>query len=350
VREKVLTVSIVIPTFNSSKYIQSAIESALAQSYPNIEIVIVDDGSTDNTVELVNSTLKGSEKKCQVLSLGKNGGPSAARNVGYLAATGSWIQFLDSDDLLMPGKIELEMAVAASSAQDVAAIYSPWNWGFLENGRLQWYGTVKRPFISFNHPIMCLAEGRPLVGSSLIRRSALNQVDGFDEGLRFWECEELNVRLAGIGRFVALESRLPQYLWRLRPDELYIGGPGSRYSSKEVALGWIKQAVRAAGTRPLQDLGLSDEEQRLFLNESTLWGRLLYSQYRPAFDEYLRMARMLDPQVAPAYPRHIAALSRWLGYEKAERIAKLTRQPNVRVHSALCRLGLRRADMLIKLQ
>src|SRR5450432_3839768 len=97
--EKVLTVSVVIPTFNSSKYIQNTIESVFAQSYPNIEIVVVDDGSTDNTVELAKSTLKRSEKKCQILTLGKNGGPSAARNVGYLAATGSWIQFLDSDDL-----------------------------------------------------------------------------------------------------------------------------------------------------------------------------------------------------------------------------------------------------------
>jgi glycosyltransferase involved in cell wall biosynthesis len=346
---KVLTVSVVIPTYNSSKYIQDTIESVFGQSYANIEIVVVDDGSTDNTVELVKSTLKGSEKKSQVLTLGRNGGPSAARNVGYLAATGSWIQFLDSDDLLMPGKIELEAGVAASSALDVAVVYSPWNWGFVENGRFQWFGPLKPPFVSGNHPIMCLAEGRPLVGSSLIRRSALNEVGGFDEGLRFWECEELNVRLAGIGRFVRAESSAAQYLWRLRPEELYVGGPGSRYNSKEVALGWITQAVKAAGKRRLQDLGLSDEERRLLLNESTLWGRMLYSQNRAAFKDYLRMARMLDPQVAPAYPRYIAALSPWVGYETAEGIAKLTRQPKVWVHSALCRLGLRRADMLIKL-
>ena len=345
---KVLTVSVVIPTYNSSKYIQNTIQSVFEQSYANIEIVVVDDGSTDDTVELVESTLKSLGKKWQVLTLGRNGGPSAARNVGYRAATGSWIQFLDSDDLLMPSKIELEAGVAASSAPDVAVVYSPWNWGFVENGRFQWFGPLNPPFISGNHPIMCLAEGRPLVGSSLIRRSALDEVGGFDEGLRFWECEELNVRLAGIGRFVRAESSSAQYLWRLRPDELYVGGPGSRYNSKEVALGWITQALKAAGNRRLQDLGLSDEEQRLLLNEFTLWGRMLYSQNRPAFSDYLRMARILDPQVGPAYPRHIAALSRWVGYETAEGIAKLTRQPKVWVHSALCRLGLRRADMLVK--
>jgi glycosyltransferase involved in cell wall biosynthesis len=348
VGENVLTVSVVIPTYNSSKYIQKTIENVFEQSYQNIEIVVVDDGSTDNTVDLVKSALKGSEKKCQVLTFEKNAGPSAARNAGYLAATGSWIQFLDSDDLLMPGKIELESAVAASCAQDVVVVYSPWNWGFLENGRFQWFGPVMRPFISGNHPIMCLAEGRPLVGSSLIRRSALREIGGFDEGLRFWECEELNVRLAATGRFLRVESDSAQYLWRLRPEELYVGGSGSRYSSKEVALGWIRQAVKAAGERRLQDLGLSDEEKRLWLNEFTLWGRMLYSQDRAAFRDYLRMARTLDPDVAPAYPRYIAALSRQVGYETAEGIAKLTRQPKVWVHSVLCRLGLRRADMLIK--
>ena len=347
--EKVLTVSVVIPTFNSSKYIQNTIENVFEQSYPDIEIVVVDDGSTDNTVELVKSTLKGRDKKCQVLTLGKNAGPSAARNAGYLAATGSWIQFLDSDDLLMAGKIELESRVAANVAQDVAVVYSPWNWGFLENGRYQWFGPVMQPFISGNHPIMCLAEGRPLVGSSLIRRSALKEIGGFDEGLRFWECEELNVRLAATGKFVRVQSDSPQYLWRLRPEELYVGGPGSRYSSKEVALGWITQAIKAAGKHRFQDLGLSDEEKRLFMNEFTLWGRMLYSQNRAAFRDYLRMARTLDPDVAPAYPRHITALSRRVGYETAEGIAKLIRQPKVWFHYALCRLGLRRADMLIKL-
>ena len=146
-----------------------------------------------------------------------------------------------------------------------------------------------------------------------------------------------------------MESDAPQYLWRLRSDELYVGGPGSRYNSKEVALGWITQAVKAAGNRPLASLGLSDEEQRLWLNEFTLWGRMLYAQNRAAFNDYLSMARMLDPHVAPAYPRHIAVLSRHVGYETAEEIARLTRQPKVWLHSALCRLALRRADILTKL-
>jgi glycosyltransferase involved in cell wall biosynthesis len=345
-------VSVVIPTFNSSKYIRRAIESALGQTYSNIEIVVVDDGSTDNTVELVRNKLECSKKAWQVLTLGENRGPSAARNAGYLAAKGSWLQFLDSDDIIMPTKIETEMMVVAKDgAQAAAVVYSPWGWGYFEDGEMRWLSAVNRPFIAGKHPIMCLAGGcRPLLGSSLVRRSALNEVSGFNERLRFWECEEISVRLAKVGAFVPAETQSPQYLWQLQPEEMYIGGPGSRYSSKEVSIGWITEAVKAAGGRPLKDLGLSDDDRHLFLSEGTMWGRLVYSQHRPAFRDYLQLLKILDPNVAPAYPRYISILSRLVGYEAAEAVARLARQPKVLLRSALCRLGLRRPNMLIELK
>jgi glycosyltransferase involved in cell wall biosynthesis len=286
-----------------------------------------------------------------LLELPSNRGPSAARNVGSGVARGSWIQFLDSDDLLMPGKIEREMAVAVSAPDHVAVVYSPWNYGFFNAGRPEWLGSVKQPFIAGKSPIMCLAGGcRPLLGSSLVRRTALEQVGGLDEGLRFWECEEVNVRLARTVDFLSVKSDMPHYLWRLRKGEIYIGGPGARYSSKDVAFTWITQAVKAAGNRSLYELGLTQEDRSLLLNECTLWGRLLYSQYRTAFRDYLRLARKLDPELAPAYPGYISALSRWLGYEKAEATAKLARQPKVWLRSALCRAGLREPNVIIELR
>jgi glycosyltransferase involved in cell wall biosynthesis len=342
-------VSIIVPAFNSGEYIENTIESVIQQTYSNIEIIIVDDGSTDDTVTRAKNKLKISGKKWQVLSLGENRGPSAARNAGCAAASGSWLQFLDSDDLLMPGKIEIEMEVAADQDQRTAVVYSPWGWGFFENGQMQWLGPTKRPFIAEKHPIMCLTGCRPLLGSSIVRRSALQEIGGFDEGLRFWECEEINVRLARVGSFLPAPSVGPQYLWRLRPDEIYIGGPGSRYNSTAVALGWITEAVKAAGGHPLGDLGLSDDDRLLFLRDCTLWGRLIFSQDRAAFREYLRQARILDQNIIPTYPGYISALSRLLGYEAAETVAKLTRQPKVWVRSALYQLGLRRRNMIIEL-
>jgi glycosyltransferase involved in cell wall biosynthesis len=343
-------VSVVIPAFNSQQFITEAIDSVLAQKYPSIEIIVVDDGSTDNTVAVARQKLQRDLQRSQVLELGSNKGPSAARNAGLRVANGSWVQFLDSDDVLMPHKIERQMAVCARAPPDVAAIYSPWNWGFLESGKVEWLGPLRKPFISGKAPIMCLAGGcRPLLGACLTRRAALDQVGGFDEALRFWECEEACVRLATVGRFVPASTDEAEYLWRLDRNALYIGGSGARYSATVVGLGWIRQALKVTGNQVIDSLGLPEPDRRLLLNDCTLWGRLLYSQDREAFREYLSLARILDPNLTPSYPRYISALSRWIGYEKAEAAAKVTRQPKVWLRSALCGLKLRRRNTIIEL-
>ena len=344
-------VSVVIPTFNSRAFIIDAIDSVLAQKYPSIEIIVVDDGSTDNTVAVARQKLQRDAQKFQVLELGTNKGPGAARNAGLRAANGSWVQFLDSDDVLMPCKIEREMAVCATAAPDVVAVYSSWNWGFLESGRIEWLGPPMTPFISGKAPIMCLAGGcRPLLGACLIRRAALEQVGGFDEALRFWECEEVCAKLATVGHFVPASSHEAEYLWRLDRHALYIGGSGARYSATAVGLGWIRQALKVAGNQVVESLGLPEPDRRLLFNECTLWGRLMYSQDREGFREYLRLARILDPDLTPSYPRYISALSRWIGYENAEAVAKVTRQPKVWLRSALCSLKLRRPNTIIELR
>jgi glycosyltransferase involved in cell wall biosynthesis len=343
-------VSVVIPTFNSRSYISQSLQSVLGQTYPHIEIIVVDDGSVDDTVAVAERRLAACGRSWKILRLGENAGPSAARNRGWSVANGTWVQFLDSDDLLMPDKLANEMAVAAQASEDVAVVYSPWNWGFLKDEQIEWLGPVRRPFIAGKHPIMCLAGGcRSLLGSSLVRLSALKQVSGFDERLRFWECEEINVRLARVGAFLPAPASSPQYLWRLREDELYIGGAGSRYSSKEVALGWIAEVVKAAEGRKLGELELSADDRKLLLDQCTLWGRVLYSQHRCHFGDYLTLARALQPHIAPTYPKFISALSRLTGYEKAEAVAKVMRQPMVWLRKSLDRLGLRRANTIMEL-
>jgi glycosyltransferase involved in cell wall biosynthesis len=344
-------VSVIIPTFNSQQFISEAIDSVIAQQYPSIEIIVVDDGSTDNTVAVARQKLQGDVQRHQILELGANKGPSAARNAGLRAANGSWVQFLDSDDVLMPRKFRRQMEICATAPPDVAAVYSPWNWGFLESGQIEWLGPLMTPFISGKAAIMCLAGGcRPLLGACLIRRTILDQVGGFDEELRFWECEEVCVRLSSVGRFVPASADEAEYLWRLDRHALYIGGAGARYNATAVGLGWITQALKATGNQGLESLRLPEPDRRLLLNECTLWGRLMYSQDRKAFREYLRLARILDPNLTPSYPRYISVLSRWIGYENAEAAARVTRQPKVWLRSALCSLKLRRPNTIIELR
>ena len=99
------TVSVIIPTYNREKYIERAIKSVLEQSYKDYELIIVDDGSTDDTAKI----LKKYDKKIRKFSM-LHSGVSAARNFGISKAHGQWIALLDSDDYWLPEKLAKQMA------------------------------------------------------------------------------------------------------------------------------------------------------------------------------------------------------------------------------------------------
>jgi glycosyltransferase involved in cell wall biosynthesis len=98
-------VSVVIPAYNSARYIGKTLDSVMNQSYPELEIILVDDGSTDNTKDVIKPYLD----KIVYFFQENSGGPASPRNVGVALATSNYISFLDSDDLMMRDKIEKEM-------------------------------------------------------------------------------------------------------------------------------------------------------------------------------------------------------------------------------------------------
>ena len=113
-------VSIVVPVYNRAALLVEAVESALAQTYRPIEIIVVDDASTDDTPRVIASLCA---RHVEVRSVRReNGGPGLARETGRLAARGDFIQYLDSDDLLLPRKIELQIA-ALQARPDCGAAY-----------------------------------------------------------------------------------------------------------------------------------------------------------------------------------------------------------------------------------
>src|SRR5262245_54711913 len=113
-------VSTIIPVFNRPALLREAAASVLAQTYRPIEIIIVDDGSTDNTFESVESLAAEHPSLLRFLRI-PNGGPGAAREAGRLMAEGEFIQYLDSDDLLLPRKFELQVGCLRSHPEcDVA--------------------------------------------------------------------------------------------------------------------------------------------------------------------------------------------------------------------------------------
>ena len=110
-------VSVIIPSYNSSSYIMDAVESALAQTYDNLEVIVADDASTDDTREVVK---KVNDPRVKLIVRKENGGAAAARNSAIFVATGRYIAFLDSDDCWMPDKL----AVQISKMQETAKHFS----------------------------------------------------------------------------------------------------------------------------------------------------------------------------------------------------------------------------------
>ena len=96
-----MKVSIVIPVYNTEKYISSCIESALNQTYDDIEILVINDGSTDSTLSIITKF----EKKIKIINK-KNGGTASALNYGIKNMSGQWFKWLSADDLLKNNAIE----------------------------------------------------------------------------------------------------------------------------------------------------------------------------------------------------------------------------------------------------
>lgn len=139
-------VSVILPTYNAEKWVVEAIDSVIVQTYPAVELVVVDDGSQDDTVSVVREKLRNDfKKRWQIIELSSNRGPSAARNVGLRAAKGSWVQFLDSDDVIAPTKLAHQMAYCAGAPSNVSAVYSPWRRCYLDAGKITWLGPLIKP-------------------------------------------------------------------------------------------------------------------------------------------------------------------------------------------------------------
>jgi glycosyltransferase involved in cell wall biosynthesis len=181
-------VSVLIPTYNRAGELPSAIESVLAQSYQPVEVVVVDDGSTDGTETLV----RGRYPQVRYLRQ-TNRGPAAARNAGIKAASGRYIAFLDSDDRWTPRKLEQQIGLFRTRP-DVGLVFSSVRF-VNRRGRTvderrydpSFRGRVAERILSFSEIVL---------SSVVVRRTCIDQVGFFDEALMIAEDWDLYFRLA----------------------------------------------------------------------------------------------------------------------------------------------------------
>lgn len=205
-------VSVVVPLFNGAATIERTLRSVSGQSWPNLEIVVIDDGSTDNGPALV-SRLAGQDRRIRLLSQA-NAGVAAARNRGAAAACGDYLAFVDADDLWAPEKIAFQMRAMAEGGERVGLTYT-WSAQINEDDRVFaiWQGPcaegeVFRELCRFN-----------FVGNgscALVRRAAFERAGGYDPSLRARGgegCEDLMfyLRVAEHDEFRVVRQHLTGY-------------------------------------------------------------------------------------------------------------------------------------------
>lgn len=164
-------ISVIIPVYNCEKYIDEAIDCALSQNYKPVEIIIIDDGSTDNSAAIA----KRYKKKIRYINQ-NNKGPAAARNAGIKIATGEFIAFLDADDLWPENKIELHLP---NFKNDIELEISM--------GRIKY---VELPGAKRNNRIPLDSNDSfkyVNLGAGLFKKSVFDKVGYFDEEFIYWE-------------------------------------------------------------------------------------------------------------------------------------------------------------------
>ncbi len=148
-------VTVIIPTYNRSALLQKAIDSVLNQTHVNLELIVVDDGSDDDTGALLDRYKKISDKKIVVVQQ-KNKGPAAARNRGISESSAEYIAFLDSDDWLHPEKIGRQLAVMQGTAGSLIS-HTQEIWyrdGMLLNQKIK-HRKQSGQYVPLIHQILC---------------------------------------------------------------------------------------------------------------------------------------------------------------------------------------------------
>lgn len=197
-------VSVIIPSYNQAQFVASAVESALAQTHPDVEIIVVDDGSTDETRAVLDAYCERIRYIYQ-----ENRGLAAARNAGFLASHGDYLLFLDSDDVIHPDKLALHVHFLEAE-RDFGLSYSAWQ-QVNEDGT-QVLGEVRPNKQGQLLRELLLRRFFFFASATVIRRQCLDEVGLFDESLRWGEDADMWLRMARAGYAFGYQDRpLLQY-------------------------------------------------------------------------------------------------------------------------------------------
>ncbi|HEX2256968.1 MAG TPA: glycosyltransferase [Afifellaceae bacterium] len=306
----------IIPCWNGEAFVGEAIDSALGQTYPHLEVIVIDDGSSDGSLDVIRSF--GARVRWET---GPNRGACAARNRGLAMARGALIQFLDADDILLPEKLSRMVPVALSAGSQAMAICD----GESERG-----GAAAEPmplaYKGEDPVVFCLHRQLPTL-SPLHWRENLERVDGFDESLPCSQERDLHLRLACAGlRFV----HLPEALYKVRRQ------PGS-LSAELLPILRQHRSIFARAYDKLSSAGdLTPARRAAFARALARDGRASVRFGEQALARaYFKQADAILPGAAAAVfgSRVLRAVAASAGPIAAERLCQLALSAGIRPHA-----------------
>jgi hypothetical protein len=285
--------SIIIPCFNAGRYVGEAIGSAVGQVYSPVEVIVVDDGSTDGSLEVI----RGFGDAVRWES-GPNRGGCAARNRGLELARGEWIQFLDADDLLDPDKLQLQVKEAAED--DNTLVFCDGETLDPQNGES--VRDYRRHIGPGDDAVLFMLSGGLPTPAPLHWKKHLVAVGGFREELPCSQERDLHLRLACRGLTF---RHLPQTLYTVRRVSGSVSSDSLRVLDQHSGIAWhAYEMLEASG-------GLSDERRAALAGFLASDARA-YLQHGLADKarDYFEQAARLHPD--GGIPQAYSGRTRWL--------------------------------------
>jgi len=274
-------VSAIVPNYNRAGLIGATITNLLTQTKPPDEIIVVDDGSTDGSVDVVRSF----GPRIQLIQQ-YNQGPGTARNAGLQLATGKYIQFQDSDDLLSLNKLESQSELLERTGADIA--FSPWAHVFIEHSAVHFQTCVLQqelPPDSVSLACWILRGWSTTFQSLLFRREFLSYVGCYDTDVKFGEDTEFFFRLVG---------KTPRVAFTGAPLTLYRVDSQNRLSHER---GLPQQRRNLDWAVCLDRMRKHQSRARVPVD------RITQAIFRTSIRKHLRYVKHVDASVAPYLQR-----------------------------------------------
>jgi len=303
-------VSVIIPAFNASGWISEAVQSAVSQNIDDIEIVVIDDGSTDNTADIVEKNFPG----IRVVKT-ENGGPSKARNLGTKLSNGDFIQYLDADDLLAPHKLATQLTALENSGLSVA--YGDWQ-KLTRNSKSIFEVSAKVSRKLINPEIDLFTDFWAPPAAYLFRRSIVEKIGGWNENLPVIQDARFVLDCALYGaRFIYCPGVMAYY--RIHSQDTVSRRNAVEFISdclnnaRGVELWWLKHG------------GVNDLRKKALIEVYGHIARASFDKNKEIFEAALNKLENLTGGYIPQSPARLRIAAQLFGYRNAEKIASLYR-------------------------